>query len=57
MDSLEASNQFHHEVCMVIERYSKESDLSVWLMVGALASIQKQLLESLDKPDKKRNEN
>jgi hypothetical protein len=52
MDSLIASNQFKDEVNGVVKRYAIESDLSVFLMIGALEVVKQQLLRQLEESGK-----
>lgn len=51
MDSLVASNQFKNEVTSVIKRYASESDLSVFLMIGALEVVQQELMQQLQESE------
>jgi hypothetical protein len=44
-----AGTQLYHEVWNLIERYSKESDLTVYEAIGALEAVKADMLSQLPK--------
>lgn len=49
-----ASDQIVNEIGSVMRRYAHESDVTVYQLIGALEIVKSDLIEMLDKPNKRK---